>query len=161
MRIPTRLPFDVEALHRLVAPEEVLEGPGEDVVGRRLAVGGRGALVEDKPRFTLTHLERALERALFLPALHELDLQLREADSLIDLLEHSHSTGTRIGCAWDESSGRPAVPPRFPRLPPRTLFGFRLGSDLGSAIGRRALSHAGSAPCARPAPALCRPFRRT
>src|SRR5947208_14221 len=41
---------------------------------------------------------------------------------------------------WDESPQRPAVPPRFPRLPPRTLVGFRLGSDLGSVIGRQAFT---------------------
>src|SRR6266550_1165570 len=45
---------------------------------------------------------------------------------------------------WDESPQRPAVPPRFPRPSPRTLVGLRLGSDLGSVIGRPALTLPGS-----------------
>src|SRR6266550_9454523 len=39
-------------------------------------------------------------------------------------------------------AGRPAVPPRFPRQSPRTLLGLRLGSDLDTGLGRRALSFA-------------------
>ena len=137
MRVPARLALDVEALHRFVAPEEVLEGAGEYVVGGRLAVGRGRALVEDKPRSALTQLERSLEGALFFPAPHELDLELREADSRINLLEHSLSTKTRTDCVWDESSIRPAVPPRFPR-PSKSL---RLGRSLGNGSGVISFRH--------------------
>ena len=61
-----------------------------------LAVRGGRAFVEDETRSPLAEIERLLEGAFVLPALHELDLQLREADALVDFFEHSHSTEIRI-----------------------------------------------------------------
>src|SRR5438309_3576307 len=89
MGVPTGLPLDVEALHRLVAAEQVLERARQDVVRGGLAVGGRRTLVEDKARPVLAQVKGLLERPFSLPELHELDLQLREADLRIDFLEHS------------------------------------------------------------------------
>ena len=117
----------------------------------RLAIGGRRTFVEDEARTPGAELERFPEGAFLLPFREHLLLEVREADLLVYFVEHLTPREIRIDL-WDEprASG-PAVPPRFPRLPPRTLVGFRLGSDLGSVIGRQALSW-----CL----ALCRPFKR-
>ncbi len=45
--VPAGAARDVEATHRPVAGEQVLEDPGFDVVGAGLAVGGGRALIED------------------------------------------------------------------------------------------------------------------
>src|SRR4029077_9122467 len=140
VRIPARLPLDIEPLHRLVARKEVLECAREDVVRGRLAVGSRRSFIEDEARAPGPELERFLEGAFILPFREHLLLEVREADLLVYLVEHLTPREIRIDL-WDEprASG-PAVPPRFPRLPPRTLVGFRLGSDLGFVIGRLAFS---------------------
>src|SRR5256712_11907270 len=114
VRVPTRFPLDVKALHCLVAAEQVFERASQDVVGGRLAVGGGRALVEDKPLPTFTKVERLLEGAFRLPLLHQLDLQLGEADFLIDFLEHSHSTEIRIclslGRVFAKTHGTTQIP---------------------------------------------------
>src|SRR5205814_7337961 len=87
VRVPAGLALDVEALHRLVAAEQVLERAGQDVMGGRLPVGGGRTLVEDKAGPALAQLQRLLEGAFLLPSRHELSLQLREADSCTDDIE--------------------------------------------------------------------------
>ena len=93
VRVPAGLSLDVEALHRLVAAEQVLERAGQDVMGGRFPVGGGRTLVEDKAGPALAQLQRLLEGAFLLPSRHELSLQLREADSWIDFIEHQVSRG--------------------------------------------------------------------
>src|SRR5712692_924301 len=114
MAVPAGLALDVEALHRLVAAEEVFEGAGEDMVRGWLAVRGRRTFVEDKARPVLAQLEGFLEGPLRLPPLHQLDLQLREADLRIDFLEHSHSTrdtnGRSLGRALRRTRGTTQIP---------------------------------------------------
>ncbi len=87
MRVPARLAFHVEAAHGLVAAEQVLERAGEDVVRRGLAVGGRRPFIEDEALLALAQPQGFLEGVFRLPALHELLLELGEADLLIDFLE--------------------------------------------------------------------------
>ena len=59
--VPAGLAGDVEALHRPVAGEDVLEDAGLDVVGAGHAVGGRRALVEDPLGAALGLLQAAGE----------------------------------------------------------------------------------------------------
>src|SRR4029077_19546446 len=65
--VPSSFALDVEALHRLVAREEVLERARENVVRRRLAVGRRRALVKDEAGTSGAQLERFLEGVFLLP----------------------------------------------------------------------------------------------
>src|SRR6267154_4790733 len=88
MRVPAGLPLHEEALHRLVARKEVLEGAREDVVRGGPPIGCGWAFVEDKARLSRPQLEGLLEGALLLPDSHDLLLQLGEADLLIDFLKH-------------------------------------------------------------------------
>jgi len=55
--IPTSLAANPEALHRLVAGEQVLVGPGLDVVDSRVAVGRGRAFVEDELGGSLAGLQ--------------------------------------------------------------------------------------------------------
>ena len=82
--VPARLALDVEALHRLVAAEEVLEGAREDVVGAWHAVGGGRTFVEDEARPAFAEVKRLLEGVLGLPSRHQLLFQLREFHPRID-----------------------------------------------------------------------------
>jgi hypothetical protein len=50
-------------------------------------LGGRRPFVENEPLLALAQVQRLLEGVLGLPALHELDLELREADSLVYFFE--------------------------------------------------------------------------
>ena len=139
VRVPPRLTLDVEALHGLVPAEEVLEGPSQDVVSTRLAIGGRGAFVEDEARLALADVERLAEGVLLLPGRLHLALERRKVDALVNFRErHRRSyflghliSQTRKRFRLGRALYRPAVPPRFPRPLPRTLIGLRLGSDLG------------------------------
>ena len=153
VRIPAGLPFDVEALHRLVAAEKVFEGSREDVVRARLSVGGGRAFVKDEAGAALPDLQRLLEGLLVLPLLLQLRFERGEADLLVHLLKPDAAwRGLALGHLVFQTcvvgrfrlgrAGRPAVPPRFPRQSPRTLLGLRLGSDLDTGLGRRALSFA-------------------
>src|SRR6478752_2998697 len=82
MAVPAALAVGVEAPHRLVAREHVLEHAGQDVMRPGLAVGGRRALVEDVGRRTLTALEGLVVDVQLTPALEDLLLELREGDVL-------------------------------------------------------------------------------
>ena len=65
--IPAGLPRDVEALHRAVARENVLEDSSFDVVGTGGAIGRGRALVEHPGGATGAGGDRGLEDALGLP----------------------------------------------------------------------------------------------
>src|SRR3954462_3818260 len=69
---PAGPPRDVPALHRLEAGEDVLEGPGLDVVGARPAVGGGRPLVEDPLRLAGGGLQGPGEDLVGLPPLQDL-----------------------------------------------------------------------------------------
>ena len=80
--VPAALAVGVEAAHRLVAREHVLEHAGQDVMRAGLAVGGRRALVEDVGRRALAALEGLVVDVQLTPALEDLLLELREGDVL-------------------------------------------------------------------------------
>ena len=86
--VPAGLALDVEALHRPVAAEEVLESPGQDVMGPGFAVGRGRSLVEDETLAALARVEARLEGAVLLPGLHDPHLEVREADLAGNLVEH-------------------------------------------------------------------------
>ena len=87
VHVPARLAFDVAALHRLVAPEDVLEGAGQDVVRARVAVGRRRAFVKDEAGSALADPQRFLERVVLLPEAHDLALQRGEVGPGADRFE--------------------------------------------------------------------------
>src|SRR5665809_57555 len=78
--VPARLAIDVVTLHRLKTAEEVLDRPGYDVVEAGLAVGGRGALVEDPLGHALPLGQRALEDLVLFPGPQYALLHGREID---------------------------------------------------------------------------------
>src|SRR5207248_9305548 len=62
--VPAGLALDVEALHRPVAAEEILEGAGEYVVRTRPPVRRGRSFVEDETGPALAGVEAGLERAV-------------------------------------------------------------------------------------------------
>lgn len=75
--VPAGLARDVVALHRAVAREDVLEDAGLHVMGARLAVGGRWALVEHPRGATLRLGDRLVEDVFVRPELEDLPLHRR------------------------------------------------------------------------------------
>ena len=73
--VPTRFPGDLMPGHRPEARIDVLEDPGQDVMGSRPAIGGRRALVEAPERRGLAVGERAVEDVALTPALEDLLLE--------------------------------------------------------------------------------------
>src|SRR5207342_1273249 len=59
--VPTRLPWDVVALHGAVAREGILEHPGLDVMRAGHSIGGGWTFVEDPERSARGLLDRTLE----------------------------------------------------------------------------------------------------
>src|SRR4029077_9706226 len=111
--VPTRFALDVEALHRLVAREEILEGACEDVVRGRLAVGRGRAFIEDKARAAGTQLERFLEGALLLPLREHLLLEVTEADLLgylVEQLTPREIKNRSLGRPLPTARGTPQIP---------------------------------------------------
>src|SRR5712692_6827885 len=111
--VPARLPLHETPLHGPVTAEEILEGAGQDVVRPRPAVGRRRALVEDVTRRVTPQLEALLERPLRLPAGHQLQLQVREADPVLYFLEHlsNNAKSPSRRHPWDEPSEDPRYHP--------------------------------------------------
>ncbi len=76
--VPAALAVGVEALHRLVAREDVLEHARQHVVRAGPPVGRRRALVEDERRRALAAAQRLAVDVALTPALEDLLLELRE-----------------------------------------------------------------------------------
>ena len=91
--VPATLARHVEAAHRLVARVDVLEHPGEDVVGARPAVCGRRALVEAPDRLPASGLELTAEHLPLAPALEHALLQRREGLLGVDGGVAAHGSG--------------------------------------------------------------------
>ena len=89
--VPARLARHPVAAHRPVAGVDVLEDPGEDVVGAGAAVGGRRALVEAPDLGPLAVGERAGEDVALAPALEHPLLELGEGLLGVDGMEAGHA----------------------------------------------------------------------
>ena len=74
--VPPGLSSHRESGHLLVAREDVLVRPGEDVVETGQPVGGGRSLVENVRRRVATHRQAALEDVGALPELEDLELRL-------------------------------------------------------------------------------------
>src|SRR5581483_7259098 len=111
--VPARLAADLEALHLLVAGEEVLEGAGQDVVDAGAAVGGGRPLVEDVGRGALALCQAAREDAGLAPEVEDLELVLGEAGAAADGRVAGHSRGAaRCSAGCRRVYGRLGRPPR-------------------------------------------------
>ena len=90
VRIPARLPLHTEALHGLVAAEDVLDRPGQDVMDAGLAVGRGRPFVEGERRavFPLRNTPRK-DLARF-PPTQDFVLNLR-VSKLLNLLKALHA----------------------------------------------------------------------
>src|SRR4029453_16331204 len=106
VRVPAGLPRHVEALHRLVPREEVLDHAAEDVAGVRLAVRSRRAFVEHERRAPLPRGEALLEDLALLPKGARLRLGAEEIVSFRQRLERHGSLRRIAGLR-----GSPARPP--------------------------------------------------
>jgi hypothetical protein len=69
--VPARLARNPVPTHGLVARIDVLEHPGEDVVGAGPSVGGRRPLVKTPHRRVAPHRERAMKHVALAPALED------------------------------------------------------------------------------------------
>jgi len=72
MRIPAGLAQDMVALHGLVARDDVLDDPGQDMADMRLAVGRRRTIEKGEFRPRLAQFDRTLENVIVLPELQDL-----------------------------------------------------------------------------------------
>ena len=87
VRVPARLARDLEATHRLVAREDVLEDAREHVVRARAPVGRRRAFVEDEERRVLAQGEALLEDAALPPEGEDARVEFGELDARGDVAE--------------------------------------------------------------------------
>ena len=76
--------------HRLETRVDVLEHPSLDVMDARVAVRGRGSLVEDPEGTVLPQLDAAGEHVGVPPELEDAPLELREADLRVHRFEPLH-----------------------------------------------------------------------
>ncbi len=88
--VPAGLARHPVAAHRAVARVDVLEDPGEDVVGAGAAVGGGRPLVEAPDLGALAIFQRALEHVLVPPVAQHALLQLGKGLLRVYLLEAGH-----------------------------------------------------------------------
>src|SRR5687768_4441210 len=76
VRVPAGTPCDVKSLHRAMAGEQVLDGPGENVMNTGASVGRRRSLEKDERRLPLGGAQGTGKEIVALPALQDLLLQL-------------------------------------------------------------------------------------
>ncbi len=87
VRIPARLARRVEAAHRPIAGEDVLEDPRQHVAVVRLSVRRRRPVVPDEARSAAAHLDALLENPVLFPEGADRFLGFREVDDGLRLQE--------------------------------------------------------------------------
>ncbi len=78
--VPSRLALHVEALHCLVAAENIFDCACHDMMYARHSVCGGGTLVEYKRRVTFTQLHAACEYLLLAPLVKNLAVDVGEIE---------------------------------------------------------------------------------
>ena len=86
--VPAGLAVNEEALLRLVAAEDVLDGAGHHVVDARLAVSRRRAVIENIRRMAFRQLLSLLESLVFLPEAADIVADLSHTKLLILFVTH-------------------------------------------------------------------------
>src|SRR4030095_8374961 len=115
--VPAALAVDPVAAHGPEPGEQVLEGPGLDVVDAR-AGGGRGwALVEHVRLGSDPLVDRALEHLAVAPQLQDAGIQRGEVEVGVDLRELAHLDSFPGNCllTLEGGSGAAAGPLNCPR----------------------------------------------
>ena len=80
VRVPAGFAVHLEAFHRLVTAENILDRAGDDVVDTRHTVGGRRTLVKDERRMSLTDFKTLVENVAVLPLLQHFFIHVREVE---------------------------------------------------------------------------------
>jgi hypothetical protein len=96
VRVPARFARSVEAAHRPIAREDVLEDPRQDVAVMGLSVRRRGPVVPDEARSAAAPLDAFLEDAVLFPKGADRFLGFREVDDGLRLQKTGGSGHRRL-----------------------------------------------------------------
>ena len=83
MGVPSSLAMNLEALHRLIAVEGVLDGTGQHMVNARMAICRGRSLIENKLRTSLTLLDALQEHILCIPLVQYLLVGLIQVQTVV------------------------------------------------------------------------------
>ena len=81
--VPAGLAMHLEALHRLIAVERVLQGTPQHVVDARMTIGRGRSLVKDKLRTALALRNTTVENVLLFPLSENLIVRFRQVHRLV------------------------------------------------------------------------------
>ena len=76
--VPSCLAVNLEALHRLVTADDVLDGTSQNVVNARHSVCRRRSFIENERRMTFFFLYRTMEHVFFVPVVKHFAVHLSE-----------------------------------------------------------------------------------